>query len=650
MSQNKIDFNQIDEIKKKADIVSIIGKYIKLSRRGANYFGVCPFHADHNPSLVVSPSKKIWKCFVCGNKGNVFTFIQKYKKISFLEAVKEVAIIEGYDLNKLSFLNNSHSFLNPEIKRLVEANSYTNDLYKSFLMDNVNKEFLDYLTKNRNLSIDTIKYFEFGYAPSEEDLIYKILTNKDNFLGSSRDATITWNEKELCDAGIIYLNENQKPLDFLINRITIPIYDNNNYIVGFSGRTTKNNSPKYLNTGSTKVFSKGNLLFNFNRVKELNDKRIIIVEGFMDAIALHNCNHKNVVATMGTSLTDKHLTLLNSLELDTIILCFDNDAAGELATVENGRKLMGNGFNVYVIGDYDKKIKDVDELMQLQGREAIDCIINNRIDFISFLIKLKLSKKKSLDEVQTNVNFLLKEIREYGDILLRTKHFELISELSGIHMNDLQAKLDETNKNDRLFHNKQYIRNYNTSRKSDNFNIEEEQSELIEKKTLRDAYTISKDFLNLTTKILLDKFTYTVCKITSFLIAHNNYINKAFNIDLMFGNVLGSSLEVKLLNIVYYLYEKEGKVTKDLYENYIKNNLDHLDKHLINIILKDEEFTANGNQKRNDNLYNNLLSTLRKNKKEITQFKDIKELLLCNYLQRDNKLKELIELNKLSKK
>ncbi len=649
MPQNKIDFNQIDEIKNKADIVSIIGKYIKLSRRGANYFGVCPFHADHNPSLVVSPSKKIWKCFVCGSKGNVFTFIQKYKKISFLEAVKEVATIEGYDLNKLNFLKNSNSFLNHENKRLVEANAYTNDLYKSFLMDGVNKEYLDYLTNHRHLSLDTIKYFEFGYAPAEEDLIYKILTNKDNFLGSSRDANITWNEKELCDAGIIYLNEEQKPVDFLINRITIPIYDNNNYIVGFSGRTTKNTSPKYLNTGSTKIFSKGNLLFNFNKVRELNDKRIIIVEGFMDAIALHNCNHKNVVATMGVALTDKHLTLLNSLELDTVILCFDNDAAGELATIENGKKLMNNGFNVYVVAGYDKQTKDVDELMQTKGKEAIDSIINNRIDFISFLINLKLANKNSLDDIQTNVNFLLKEMNEYGDVLLRTKHFDLISKLSGIHQNDLQIKFNEFSKNNYQSDNK-YIKNYNNPKKSDNFNFDQEESKLVEKKKQTDAYSVSKYSLNLTTGLLLGRFANIVCKITSFLIVHNDYINKAFNNDLIFGNALGPSLEVKLLNVVYYLYEKDGKVTKDSYVNYIKNNQDQFDKQLVNIILSDEEFDSNGTQKRNDELYKKLLSTLHDIKKQITQFKEIKELLLCKYSERDSKLKELIELNKLAKK
>lgn len=649
MPQNKIDFNQIDEIKNKADIVSIIGKYIKLSRRGANYFGVCPFHADHNPSLVVSPSKKIWKCFVCGSKGNVFTFIQKYKKISFLEAVKEVATIEGYDLNKLNFLKNSNSFLNHENKRLVEANTYTNDLYKSFLMDNTNKEYLDYLTNHRHLSIDTIKYFEFGYAPAEEDLIYKILTNKDNFLGSSRDANITWNEKELCDAGIIYLNEEQKPIDFLINRITIPIYDNNNYIVGFSGRTTKNTSPKYLNTGSTKIFSKGNLLFNFNRVRELNDKRVIIVEGFMDAIALHNCNHKNVVATMGVALTDKHLTLLNSLELDTVILCFDNDAAGELATFENGKKLMNNGFNVYVVGSYDKQTKDVDELMQANGKEAIDSIINNRIDFISFLIKLKLANKNSLDDIQTNVNFLLKEINEYGDVLLKTKHLDLISKLSGIHINDLQTKFNEFSKNNYQPENR-YIRNYNNPKKSDNFNFNQEQTQFVEKKKQTDAYSVSKHSLNLVTGLLLGRFANIVCKITSFLIVHNDYINKAFNTDLMFGNALGPSLEVKLLNVVYYLYEKDGTVTKDSYSNYIKNNQDQFDKQLVNIIMNDEEFGSNGSQKRNDELYKKLLSTLHEIKKQITQFKGIKELLLCNYSERDTKLKELIELNELAKK
>lgn len=643
---NKIDFNQIEEIRNKADIVSIISKYIKLSRRGANYFGICPFHADHNPSLVVSPSKKIWKCFVCGAKGNVFTFVQKYKKISFLEAVKEVAAETGFDVSKLSFINNNVSFLNPERKRLVEANAYVNDLYKSFLTDPKNSKYLEYL-KNRGLNEETIKFFEFGYAPKEDDLIYNILTNNNNFLGSQRSSELTWNEKELLDAGIIYLNEEEKPVDFLIDRITIPIYDNNNYVVGFSGRTTGNSSTKYLNTGSTKVFSKGNLLFNFNRVRELNDKRVIIVEGFMDAIALYNCGHKNVLATMGVALTDKHLNLLNSLELDTVILCFDNDNAGQLATIENGRKLMSNGFNVYVIGKYDKQNKDVDELMQHKGKTSVDQIIDTRRDFISYLIDIKLSNQKSLDEIQSNINYVLKEMADCGDVLLRTKHFELIEQLTGIKVNDLQIKFNEFNKQPTRYSNQ--IKNYNPPRKNQNFNFELEQKQAIEidnssKEDLKKSVDIS---LKMSGQLVLSRVLNATRSLIAFLLNHNEFIDRAYNDDLSFGKYFINLPEIKIFNNLSYLLSKDGSVTLDSLMLHLPN----IDKEIFSQIAQDDEFTFSKktDKKRLVNKYASLLKTISTSKANYIKWCKINETLTSDADTRDQKIKQLVDINQTIK-
>ncbi len=648
---NKIDFNQIEEIRNKADIVSIIGKYIKLSRRGANYFGICPFHADHNPSLVVSPSKKIWKCFVCGAKGNVFTFIQKHKKISFLEAVKEVATETGFDVSKLSFINNNISFLNPERKRLVEANAYANDLYKSFLNDPKNSKYLEYL-KNRGLNDETIKFFEFGYAPKEDDLIYNILTNNNNFLGSQRSSELTWNEKELLDAGIIYLNEGEKPIDFLIDRITIPIYDNNNYIVGFSGRTTGNSSVKYLNTGSTKIFSKGNLLFNFNRVRELNDKRVIIVEGFMDAIALYNCGHKNVLATMGVALTDKHLNLLNSLELETVILCFDNDNAGQLATIENGKKLMTNGFNTYVVDKYDKQDKDIDELMQHKGKTTVNQIVENRRDFISYLIDVKLSNKKSLDEIQSNINFVLNEMVDYGDVLLRTKHFELIEKLTGIKANDLQIKFNELDKRPSVY-NKQ-IRNYNSPKKNQNFNFEEYQKELIELDNLQeeDSKKSVHIYKQKSSKEELLKVLNATRSLIAFLINHNEFIEKAYSEDLSFGKYFINQPEIKIFNNLSYLLNKDGKITCDSLKEYFRKKQDpDITNELLTKITSDDEFVLpfKTDKKRLINKYTSLLKRIMDTKAGYIKTCKMNDVLTSDKSTRDEKIKQLVDINQIIK-
>ncbi|MDE6477333.1 MAG: toprim domain-containing protein, partial [Mycoplasmoidaceae bacterium] len=443
--------------------------------------------------------------------------------------------------------------------------------------------------------------------------IYKILTNNNNFLGSQRSSELTWNEKELLEAGIIYLNEEERPTDFLIDRITIPIYDNNNYIVGFSGRTTGNSSTKYLNTGSTKVFSKGNLLFNFNRVRELNDKRVIIVEGFMDAIALYNCGHKNVLATMGVALTDKHLNLLNSLELETVILCFDNDNAGQLATIENGKKLMANGFNTYVIGKYDKQDKDVDELMQHKGKSAVGQIVENRRDFISYLIDIKLSNQKSLDEIQSNINFVLKEMADYGDVLLKTKHFELIEKLTGIKVNDLQIKFNEFNKQPSIY-NKQ-LRNYNSPKKNQNFNFEEQQKELIEldnslEVNLQKSVNIS---LQMSGQLVLSRVLNATRSLIAFLINHNEFIEKAYSEDLSFGKYFINQPEIKIFNNLSYLLSKDGKVTINSLTEYFKNKQDlNITNELLSQIASDDEFNLSSktDKKRLVNKYTALLKTI----------------------------------------
>jgi len=212
--------------------------------------------------------------------------------------------------------------------------------------------------------------------------------------------------------------------------------------VGFSGRSLEtNNDSKYLNTGTTKIFNKSNLFFNINEVKSLHTDKLIIVEGYMDAIAFYRAGYKNVVATMGVALTNNQINLLHSLnELKTIILAFDNDDAGSKANIENGRKLMENGFNVYVIGSYDKNIKDVDELLNVKGKSAIDDIIDNYRDFLSFEIENSLNKKLSLDEKQTVINHLIKEMIELGDLSIKSINLKLMSKLSGLDFNDLNNK------------------------------------------------------------------------------------------------------------------------------------------------------------------------------------------------------------------
>jgi DNA primase len=247
------------------------------------------------------------------------------------------------------------------------------------------------------------------------------------------------------EAGLITMNTEGQVFDFFSDRITIPIYDNNGYLVAFSGRVTTNAEPKYLNTSSGILFSKASVLFNFNKVKNLDTDKIIIVEGFMDVIAFSRAGFSNVVATMGTALSNEQINALQTLDkLQTVILSFDNDVAGKMATISNGQKLMENGFSTYVIGPYDAKIKDVDELFKIHGKDNIAQILNERIDYITFLINHEFQHKKPLDEIQKSINDIINHMIEFGDssLLLRQQHLKLLADKSGLAFDDLKAKYE----------------------------------------------------------------------------------------------------------------------------------------------------------------------------------------------------------------
>jgi DNA primase len=299
----------------------------------------------------------------------------------------------------------------------------------------------------RGLNKEIIDEYGFGYATKQGDLIYKMATNHENMFGEERDKSLIFSERELLDAGLILLTSQQKIIDFFIDRIVIPIKDNNGYVVGFSGRTLKEGaSNKYLNTSTTKLFSKANVLFNFDKVKTLNPTKLIIVEGPMDALAYIRAGHRNVIATMGTALSSHHLNLLKSLtNLETIILSFDNDDAGNFATVQHGKSLMENGFNTFVIKSFDKQYKDVDDLLNAKGLDAINEILDQRKDFVTFLIENEFAKNKPLDEIQKSTNYIIECILNFGDnsLLLRTRNLKLLSEKSGFDFEDLLNKFNK---------------------------------------------------------------------------------------------------------------------------------------------------------------------------------------------------------------
>ena len=434
----------IEDIRNSTNIVDVISHYISLKKKGSSYFGLCPFHPDTHPSLSISPKKKIFKCFVCGTKGDVFSFVSKYEKISYLQAVKKVAELTNYDLGGVDFSTNNQKALSALDQRLVDANVRANEFYTGILYNDENKNILEYL-KNRGLNDELIKKFGIGYAVNNRFQMIDWLTNKDQFFGNNLPANKVFNLQELFDAGIATESNNNHPIAFLIDRITFPIYDENNNLVGFSGRDwTGKQESKYSNTKETKIFKKGEVLYNFNHVKTTNKDFVIICEGFMDAIAYTQAGYDNVLATMGTAVTTRHISLLQTLEnMKYIILSFDNDQAGSDANISIGKQLFENGLNVSVVTYQNYKEKDVDEILRTHGKAAVDDLIKNRMDFLTYKIIYDLPLNMSNDEKIIRVGNLLKYLSEYGDTLLHDMHLDLISQRTKLAKDSLKLKLNE---------------------------------------------------------------------------------------------------------------------------------------------------------------------------------------------------------------
>ncbi len=425
--------NEIDNIRQSANIVDIISSYVPLTQKGKNYFGVCPFHDDTNPSMSVSEEKQIYKCFSCGASGNVFTFVKDYENVSFLDAVSIVAEKCG-----LTFKNNIHS--SPKVNSHQEEYDVM-ALALKFYQNNLNsKEGLpakEYL-KKRNLDEQVIKDFEIGLALEKNNSLNKLL------IGKNYPAAL------LLDLGLV--NRNKEYLnDVFNNRIIFPIHDLEGRPIGFTGRIyEESNQAKYLNTKESPIFKKGQILFNFHRAKnEIKKKKcLIIVEGNMDAIRMYANGIKNVVALMGTSLTKNQVEIIKSTRAK-IILMLDNDNAGEEATYQNGNILAEAHLTPYVVRLSDAK--DPDEYIIKYGVEAILNNIAHPLDFLDFQLQF-FKKNKDLTnptDLTDYIKLVIKSLENIDDDLLKEITIKKISNDYNISLALLNNELAKIKKKEK---------------------------------------------------------------------------------------------------------------------------------------------------------------------------------------------------------
>ena len=415
----------INEVRQKVDIVDIVSEYIPLVQKGKNFFGVCPFHDDTNPSMSVSREKQIYRCFSCGASGNVYNFLMDYNHIDFKEALHILGEKAGIDIGGVSVSKTPNKY-----DRFYEIYDIANKYYQNNINTKAGTKAKKYLEKRR-IDEELIKEFGIGLSLDSMDSLTKILTQKD------------YNLKELEAIGLVSNNH-----DLFINRITFPLYDPSGHIVGFSARIYDGSSQnKYLNTKETIIFKKGNCLYNYHIAREYarKIKYLIIVEGFMDVIRLSSIGYKNVVALMGTALTDDQISLIKKLS-NNIYLSLDGDNPGRNAALSNGELLTKAGLNVKVItlpnvdGEHDP-----DEYIIKYGKDRFDGLLESAINYSDYKINsLKNGVNFSSDlELSNYINSVIVEASKIDDEIRREIILKKLANEVNISYNTLEKRLNE---------------------------------------------------------------------------------------------------------------------------------------------------------------------------------------------------------------
>ena len=377
----------LNEVRENSDIVEVISQYVHLKRSGRNYFGLCPFHNEKSPSFSVSPDKQIFHCFGCGVGGNVFTFISKIEGIGFKEAIENLADRAGIVLPKST--NNEDSKREELKSKVYKVNNFTADYYHKRLYKPESKAGQEYV-KQRKLTNEPLESYNLGFSGNYDEL-YKVL-RKEGF-----------NDEEILESGLVKKNEHGQYVDFYRDRFMIPILDVRNRVIAFGGRVLGDAKRfKYLNSPENIVYSKGKHLFGLNVAKRYDHKKLLIVEGYMDAISLHQRGITNVVAALGTALTTNQGWLLRR-NAEQVILGFDADGAGQNAIMRAMEVMQNMGCDMRVL--QMTGAKDPDEFIIKYGSARFQKLMNEAISLLEFRVKV-LEQSLDLEVASDKVKFL----------------------------------------------------------------------------------------------------------------------------------------------------------------------------------------------------------------------------------------------------
>lgn len=412
----------IEEVRNQNDIVDVISEYVKLQKKGANYFGLCPFHNEKSPSFSVSPGKQMYYCFGCGEGGNVISFVMKYENYSFIEAVQMLASRAGIELPQVTRSKEEKENADKR-SQILTINTLAAKFYYYMLKSEKGALAYHYL-RGRELSDNTITGFGLGYSDKYSDSLYKYMKSKG------------YKDDILKETGLFTFEE-KGVHDKFWNRVMFPIMDVNNKVIAFGGRVMGDGKPKYLNSPETKVFDKSRNLYGLNIARTSRKDYLLICEGYMDVISLHQAGFNNAVAALGTSFTSGHASLIKRYAKE-VVLTFDSDGAGIKAALRAIPILREAGLSIKVLSM--KPYKDPDEFIKALGPEAYEERIEKATNYFIFQVGT-LMNEYNLDDPSEKTEFHNKVadmLLEFEDEIERNNYLESVCRTFNIPLDGLR--------------------------------------------------------------------------------------------------------------------------------------------------------------------------------------------------------------------
>lgn len=417
----------IEEVRTRNDIVDIISGYVKLQKKGSNYFGLCPFHHEKSPSFSVSQSKQMYHCFGCGVSGNVFTFVMEYENYTFREAVELLADRSGVKLPKMEYSKEAKAQADLRAA-LLEINKMAANYFYYQLKQPQGQQGCQYLM-GRGLTEQTIRRFGLGYSNKTSNDLYQFLRSKG------------YEDSILKETGLVTIEE-RGARDKFWNRVMFPIMDVNNRVIGFGGRVMGDGEPKYLNSPETKLFDKSRNLYGLNYARLSREKFILLCEGYMDVIAMHQAGFTNAVASLGTAFTSQHAALLKRYT-DQVVLTYDSDGAGVKAALRAIPILKSVGMSVRVLNM--RPYKDPDEFIKNLGPEAFRQRIAEARN--SFLFEIDTIRQQySMEDPEQKTAFYnetARKLLEFPEALERDNYIQAVAREYFINYEDLKRLVNQ---------------------------------------------------------------------------------------------------------------------------------------------------------------------------------------------------------------